>query len=64
MSKKCLVTNKKANNAYKVSHSHIRTKNRQHVNLQKKRVWSKLQSRWIKVRISTKAIKSMIKINI
>nr|YP_010728812.1 ribosomal protein L28 [Lithothamnion corallioides]WEA77062.1 ribosomal protein L28 [Lithothamnion corallioides] len=64
MSKKCQVTNKKANNAYAISHSHIRTKRLQHINLQNKRIWSKLQSRWIRLRISTKAIKNMAKISI
>lgn len=64
MSKKCQITNKKANNGYTISHSHIRTKKLQHVNLQNKKIWSKLQSRWIKVRISTNAIRSMAKINI
>ena len=64
MSKKCQVTNKKANNAYSISHSHIRTKRLQHINLQSKKIWSKEQSRWIQVRISTKAIRSMAKMSI
>jgi len=64
MSKKCQVTNKRANNAYAISHSHIRTKRLQNVNLQNKRIWSKKQSCWIQVRISTKAIKNIAKISI
>ena len=64
MSKRCQITNKKANNAYAISHSHIRTKKLQHINLQKKRIWSKTRSSWVKVRISTKAMKRIMKINI
>nr|YP_010728637.1 ribosomal protein L28 [Phymatolithon calcareum]WEA76863.1 ribosomal protein L28 [Phymatolithon calcareum] len=64
MSKKCQVTNKRANNAYAISHSHIRTKRLQNVNLQNKRIWSKKQSCWIRVCISAKAIKNIAKISI
>nr|YP_010471145.1 ribosomal protein L28 [Synarthrophyton patena]UVF62974.1 ribosomal protein L28 [Synarthrophyton patena] len=64
MPRKCQITNKKANNAYSISHSHIRTKRLQKVNLQKKRIWSKNKLCWIKVYISTKAIKNMAHINI
>lgn len=64
MSKKCQVTSKKANNACTISHSHIRTKRLQNINLQNKRIWSKAQSRWIRLRISAKAIKNMAKISI
>lgn len=62
MSRKCQITCRKANNAYSISHSHVRTKRLQHINLQKKRIWSIKQSKWIKVRISTKSIKSIHKI--
>nr|YP_009660675.1 50S ribosomal protein L28 [Corallina chilensis]QCS25623.1 50S ribosomal protein L28 [Corallina chilensis] len=58
MSKKCQISQRQANNGYSVSHSHIRTKKLQHINLQKKKIWSKRESRWIKIRISTKALKS------
>nr|YP_009296218.1 ribosomal protein L28 [Sebdenia flabellata]AOM65153.1 ribosomal protein L28 [Sebdenia flabellata] len=64
MSKVCQITKKKANNGYSVSHSHIRTKRIQSINLQTKKVWSKTQQTWVRLRISTKAIKSLHKINI
>jgi len=64
MSKKCQISKKIANNAYAISHSHIRTKKMQHVNLQKKRIWSISKKQWIKMRISTKVIKSMHRINL
>jgi large subunit ribosomal protein L28 len=55
------MTGKKANNAYAVSHSHRRTKKLQEVNLQWKRVWWPEANRWVKLRISTKAIKTIEK---
>jgi large subunit ribosomal protein L28 len=59
MSRKCQLTGKKANNAYAVSHSHRRTKKLQGVNLQEKRVWWPQGKRWVKLRLSTKAIKTL-----
>jgi large subunit ribosomal protein L28 len=59
MSRRCQITGKKANNAYAVSHSHRRTKKLQQVNLQEKRVWWEEENRWIKLKLSTKAIKTL-----
>lgn len=59
MSRICQLTNKKANNGYAVSHSHRRTKKLQHVNLQYKRVWWPQGNRWVRLRLSTKAIKTL-----
>ncbi|NEQ33196.1 MAG: 50S ribosomal protein L28 [Leptolyngbya sp. SIO4C5] len=59
MARKCELTGKKANNAYAVSHSHRRTKRLQHANLQNKRIWWPAGNRWVKLRISTKAIKTL-----
>lgn len=64
MSKKCQITQKQANNAYSISHSHIRTKKLQNVNLQKKKIWSINDKRWVKICISTRAIKNRHKIRI
>ncbi len=61
MSRICDLTGKKANNAYAVSHSHRRTKKLQEVNLQEKRVWWAEGKRWVRLRISTKAIKTLQK---
>lgn len=61
MSRKCQLTGKTANNGYSVSHSHIRNKRLQHVNLQDKRVWWPEGNRWVKLRISAKAIKTLDK---
>ena len=59
MSRRCQLTGKKANNAFAVSHSHRRTKKLQNANLQWKRVWWPEGNRWVKLRISTKAIKTL-----
>ncbi|MBD1822610.1 50S ribosomal protein L28 [Cyanobacteria bacterium FACHB-DQ100] len=59
MSRRCQLTGKKANNAMAVSHSHRRTKKLQEANLQVKRIWWETGKRWIKLRLSTKAIKTL-----
>jgi large subunit ribosomal protein L28 len=59
MSRKCQLSGKKANNAFAVSHSHRRTKRLQHVNLQEKRVWWPEGNRWVRLKLSTKAIKTL-----
>jgi large subunit ribosomal protein L28 len=59
MSRVCQLTQKKANNAYAVSHSHRRTKKLQEVNLQWKRIWWTEGNRWVRLRLSTKAIKTL-----
>ena len=61
MSRKCQLTGKKANNAYAISHSHRRTKKLQEVNLQWKRVWWEEGKRFVRLRLSTKAIKTLEK---
>ena len=59
MARHCQLTGKKANNAFPISHSHRRTKRLQEANLQEKRVWWPQGKRWVKLRISTKAIKTL-----
>ncbi len=61
MPRKCQLTGKKANNAFAVSHSHRRTKKLQEVNLQWKRVWWSEGNRWVRLKLSTKAIKTIQK---
>nr|YP_009296994.1 ribosomal protein L28 [Ceramium japonicum]AOM66337.1 ribosomal protein L28 [Ceramium japonicum] len=61
MSKICQISGKKANNGYSISHSHVRTKKRQNVNLQSKKIWSIEKNQWIRVKISTKALKTIYK---
>lgn len=59
MSRKCDLTGKQANNAYAISHSHRRTKKLQQANLQEKRIWWPQGKRWVRLRLSTKAIKTL-----
>jgi large subunit ribosomal protein L28 len=61
MARKCQLTGKTANNAYAISHSHRRTKKLQEVNLQWKRIWWEEGKRWVRLRLSTKAIKTLEK---
>jgi large subunit ribosomal protein L28 len=61
MSRRCQLTGKKANNAFAISHSHRRTKRLQHVNLQNKRIWWPEGNRWVRLKLSTKAIKTIQK---
>jgi large subunit ribosomal protein L28 len=61
MARHCDLTGKQANNAFAVSHSHRRTKKLQNANLQEKRVWWPEGNRWVKLRLSTKAIKTLEK---
>nr|YP_010873151.1 ribosomal protein L28 [Nemalion vermiculare]WGV34464.1 ribosomal protein L28 [Nemalion vermiculare] len=60
MSKICKLTGKKRNNGYAVSHSHVRNKKIQNVNLQSRKVWLSTEKRWIRIKISTKAMKTLL----
>nr|WGH13069.1 ribosomal protein L28 [Echinothamnion sp.] len=64
MSKICQISGKTANNGYQVSHSNIKTKKIQNVNLHMKKIWSTKKNRWIKIKVSSKIIKSLYKIKI
>ena len=64
MSRVCVLTGARANNGMAVSHSHIRTKKLQQVNLQKRRLWWQEGNRWVTLRISTKALKSIQKVGL
>ncbi|MCD7468208.1 Plastid ribosomal protein L28 [Datura stramonium] len=57
----CPFTGKKSNKANKVSHSNHKTKKLQFVNLQYKRIWWEAGKRYVKLRLSTKAIKTIEK---
>ena len=64
MSRVCELTGAKANTGMAVSHSHIRTKKLQQVNLQKRRLWWQEGNKWINIKISTKALKSIQKVGL
>jgi len=60
-SRVCDLTGKKANNGYVVTFSHKRNKKLQHPNLQYKKVYWPEGQRWVKLRICTKAMKTIEK---
>nr|YP_009315320.1 Ribosomal protein L28 [Yamadaella caenomyce]SCW23775.1 Ribosomal protein L28 [Yamadaella caenomyce] len=62
MSQVCNITGKKRNNGRAISHSHVRTKKIQKVNLQSRKIWSVRRQSWVRCKISTKAMKSLMKI--
>ena len=61
MSRRCCVTGKRPMVANRVSHANNRTKRRQLPNLQRKRLWIPEEKRWVRVRVSTRALRTMDK---
>jgi large subunit ribosomal protein L28 len=61
MARRCNLTGKRRNVGMKVSHSHIRTKKVQLPNIQSKRVWYEEQGRWVRLRVSTRALRTISK---
>ena len=59
MPRKCSLTGKRRNAGMNVSHSHVRTRKFQEVNLQSKRVWFEDESRWVRLRVSTRALRTI-----
>ena len=62
MSRVCELTGKRANNGMAVSHSHVRTKKLQQVNLQYRRLWWAEGNRFVNLRVSTKALRTIQKL--
>ncbi len=61
MSRKCTLTGKRRNVKMKVSHSHIRTKSVQNPNIQSKRLWFEEGNRFVRVRLSARALRTVSK---
>lgn len=61
MARTCKLTGKRRNVGMKVSHSHIRTKKVQLPNIQTKRIWFDDENRWVRVRLSTRALRTVTK---
>ena len=61
MARRCPLTGKRPNVANKVSHSNIKTKKRQLPNLQRKRIWLEDEERWVRMRLSTRALRTLNK---
>jgi large subunit ribosomal protein L28 len=54
-----MVSGKRFNSANAVSHSNHKTKRRQEPNLQWKRFYLEDEKRWVRLRVSTKAMKTI-----
>ncbi len=61
MARECQVTGAKPKSGQNVSHAHNRTKRRFIPNLQKKRIWVKELNRYVTVKLTTRAIKTVAK---
>jgi large subunit ribosomal protein L28 len=59
--RKCSLTGKRRNMAMQVSHSHIRTHKVQLPNVQWKRVWYEEGNRFVRLHISTRALRTIAK---
>lgn len=59
MARRCDLTGKRPNVANKVSHSNIKTKKRQLPNLQTRRIWWAEEGRFITLKLSTRAIRTL-----
>lgn len=64
MSRICDLTGKAAMNGYNVSNSNRKTKRKFYPNLQTKRFYIPEEDRWITLKVSTSAIKTINKIGI
>ena len=61
MSKVCQVSQKRYNKANKISFSHKANPHRQQPNLQTKRFWLPEENRWVRLKVTTKVIKTISK---
>ena len=61
MARVCQVTGKKPIGGHKVSHSNIKTKRRFLPNLQTKRFYFVEEDRWVTLKVSTEAIRTINK---
>ena len=64
MAKVCVVTGKKPMSGNNVSHANNKTRRRFEPNLHVKRFWLPSEKRWVKMKVSAKAIKSITKVGI
>lgn len=61
MARKCSITGKKPLSAKNISHAHNVTNKWQRPNLQKKRIFITELNRWVRVRLSTRALRTVNK---
>lgn len=61
MAKRCMVTGKGPLTGNRVSHSNRKAKKRSMPNLQTKRYWLPTQGRWVTLRLTTRAMRTIDK---
>lgn len=61
MAMKCALTGKKPTTGHKISHAHNVTKRWFHPNLQSKRIFIPELDRWVRLRVSTSALRTINK---
>ena len=64
MSRQDQITKKKKRVANNVSHSNRKTKRTQEITLQTKRFYIEEQNRWVKLRVTTRSIRTISKIGV
>lgn len=61
MARVCKITGKRPMSGYNVSHANNKTKRRFLPNLQSRRFWSEQENRWIRLRVSNAALRTIDK---
>jgi large subunit ribosomal protein L28 len=61
MARVCQVTGKKALSGHNVSHANNKTKRRWQPNLHERRFWVPSENRWVKLRVSSHALRTIDK---
>jgi large subunit ribosomal protein L28 len=56
---KCKFTGKKPMAGHRVSHSQRKTKHWQQPNVQSKRIWDEENGKWVRVRVSTRGLRTI-----
>ncbi len=64
MSRKCTITGKKPMAGNNVSHAHNKTRMRQLPNIQRKRIFVPELGRYVRLKISTRALRTISKIGL
>ena len=64
MARRCELTGKQVLFGHKVSHSNRKTRTMQRPNIVSKRFWLEDEQRWVRLRVSTRAIRTIDKIGL
>lgn len=64
MSRRCQVTGKRPNSANNVSFSQKKTKRKQYPNIQKRKIWIPEENRYVTLKVSTQALRTIDKVGL